>query len=146
VYARMARISSDALEAEDRAIELWTRVLDIRGEEPQSLQALSELCTRRERWEELVEIIERQVAVAQRDQDQIVLYKRLGRVWEDKLQRERNALDAWLAADRLDAQDLETLRALAQLYRSTQAWDELSQTLRRIIEVGQLTDQVGEAE
>jgi golgin subfamily B member 1 len=155
VYARMARISSDALSVsgplagqagEDRAIELWTRVLDIRGEEPQALQALAELCTRRERWEELVEIIERQVAVAQSDQDQIVLYKRLGRVWEDKLQRERNALDAWLAADRLDGQDLETLRALAKLYRSTQAWDELSQTLQRIIEVGQLSDQIGETE
>ncbi|HWU88034.1 MAG TPA: hypothetical protein VN253_12195, partial [Kofleriaceae bacterium] len=156
VYARMARISSDALAissgplagqaGEDRAIELWSRVLDIRGEEPQALQALSELCTRRERWEELVEIIERQVAVAQSDRDQIVLYKRLGRVWEDKLQRERNALDAWLAADRLDGQDLETLRALAHLYRSTQAWDELSQTLQRIIEVGQLSDQLTEHE
>jgi tetratricopeptide (TPR) repeat protein len=146
VYARMARISSDALNSEDRAIELWTRVLDIRGEEPQALQALSELCTRRERWEELVEIIERQVAVAQSDREQITLYKRLGRVWEDKLQRERNALDAWLAADRLDGQDLETLRALAKLYRSTQAWDELSQTLQRIIEVGQLTNQITEHE
>ncbi|HWO19719.1 MAG TPA: tetratricopeptide repeat protein [Kofleriaceae bacterium] len=146
VYARMARISSDALNNEDRAIELWTRVLDIRGEEPQALQALAELCTRRERWEELAEIIERQVAVAQSDRDQITLYKRLGWVWEEKLQRERNALDAWLAADRIDGQDLETLRSLARLYRSTQAWDELSQTLQRIIEVGQLSDQITEHE
>jgi golgin subfamily B member 1 len=146
VYARMARISSDALNNEDRAIELWTRVLDIRGEEPQALQALSELCTRRERWEELVEIIERQVAVAQSDREQIALYKRLGWVWEEKIQRERNALDAWLAADRIDGQDLETLRALARLYRSTQAWEELSQTLQRIIEVGQLSDRISETE
>ena len=137
IYARMARIASDALANEDKAIELWARVLDIRGEEPQALSALAELTTRRERWEELVEIIERQVAVANTDHDQIRLYKQLGRVWEDKLQRERNALDAWLAADRIDGHDLETLRALATLYRSTQAWDELSQTLRRIIDVGQ---------
>ena len=155
IYARMARISSEALFTtgpqaalgnEDKAIELWSRVLDIRGEEPQSLQALGELCTRRERWEELVEIIERQVRVAQSDQAQIALYKELGRVWEHKLQRERNALDAWLAADRIDGNDLETLRALAHLYRSTQAWDELSQTLRRIIDVGNLTGTVNETE
>ena len=87
VYARMARIASDALDNVDRAVELWTRVLDIRGEEPQALAALAELATRRERWEELVEIIERQVAVAQSDQDQIGLYKRLGWVWEEKLGR-----------------------------------------------------------
>jgi tetratricopeptide (TPR) repeat protein len=146
IYARMARISSEALNNEDKAIELWSRVLDIRGEEPQSLQALGELCTRRERWEELVEILERQVAVAGGDQEQIVLYKHLGRIWEDKLQRERNALDAWLAADRIDGNDLETLRALAHLYRSTQAWDELSQTLRRIIDVGNITGSINETE
>ncbi|MGE3544690.1 MAG: tetratricopeptide repeat protein, partial [Kofleriaceae bacterium] len=151
IYARMARISSDALSqvegyGEDRAIELWGRVLDIRGEEPQALQALGELCARRERWEELVEILERQVAVAPGDHEQIQLYKQLGRIWEHKLQRERNALDAWLAADRIDGNDLETLQALAALYRSTQSWDELSQTLRRIIDVGQLNGSIGEHE
>ena len=146
VYARMARISSDALSNEDRAIEMWGRVLDIRGEEPQALSALGELCTRREKWEELVEVIERQVAVASGDADQIRLYKLLGNVWEHKLARERNALDAWLAADRLDGNDLETLRALAHLYRSTQAWDELTQTLRRIIDAGQLAGSISENE
>jgi tetratricopeptide (TPR) repeat protein len=150
IYARMARISSEALLVpnfgEDKAIELWNRVLDIRGEDPQALQALGELCTRRERWEELVEIIERQISATQGEQDQIRLYKHLGRVWEDRLSREHNALDAWLAADRLDGNDLETLRSLARLYRSTQSWDELSQTLRRIIEVGQMVDAIDESE
>jgi golgin subfamily B member 1 len=150
IYARMARISSEALQTpgfgEDKAIELWGRVLDIRGEDPQALQALGELCTRRERWEELVEIIERQIAATQGEADQIRLYKHLGRVWEDKLSRERNALDSWLAADRLDGNNLETLRSLARLYRSTQSWDELSQTLRRIIEVGQMADAIDESE
>jgi tetratricopeptide (TPR) repeat protein len=151
IYARMARISSDALSVEnqaneDKAIELWQRVLDIRGEEPQALQALGELCTRRERWEELVEILERQVAVAASDQEQIRLYKHLGGVWEHKLQRQHNALDAWLAADRIDGNDLETLRALAHLYRETQAWDELSQTITRIIDVGNVVGALNENE
>ena len=146
IYARMARIASDALNEEDKAIELLARVLDIRGEEPQALAALADLTTRRQKWEELVEIVERQIAVAPSDGEQIVLYKHLGRIWEEKLGRERNALDAWLAADRIDGNDLETLRSLARLYRSTQAWDELSQTIRRIIDVGQLSGAVDENE
>ncbi|HEY5946714.1 MAG TPA: tetratricopeptide repeat protein [Kofleriaceae bacterium] len=145
IYARMARLCSDALNEEERAIELLGRVLDIRGEEPQALQVLADLTTRQNKWEELVEIIERQIAVAP-DAEQIPLYKHLGRVWEDKLGRERNALDAWLAADRIDGNDLETLRSLARLYRSTQAWDELSQTIRRIIDVGQLSGAITENE
>src|ERR1700733_2040509 len=141
----MSPICPDALDEEDRAIELLGRVLDIRGEEPQALQALADLNTRRENWNELIGIIERQVAVAP-DSDQIPLFKHMGRIWEDKLGRERNALDSWLAADRIDGNDLEMLRSLARLYRSTQAWDELSQTTRRITDVGQLGGSVSESE
>ncbi|HVV83476.1 MAG TPA: tetratricopeptide repeat protein [Kofleriaceae bacterium] len=142
-YARMARLSSEALTDDTRAADLWGRVLDIRGEDPQALSALADLQVRGQKWDELVETIERQVRVAQSDGEQIALYKRLGRVWSEKLGRERSALDAWMAADRLDENDLETLRALADLYRSTQSWDELSETIRRIIEVGQRGDRSG---
>jgi len=144
LYARMARIASDALDDEDRAIEMWARVLDVRAEDPQALSALADLYGRRELWNELVEIIERQVVVARSDRERVLLHKRLGRVWADKLGRERNALDAWLSAQELDPGDLETLQALAQLYRSTQAWEELSQTLRRVIGVGQTSGDLGE--
>ncbi|MEM9491697.1 MAG: tetratricopeptide repeat protein, partial [Myxococcota bacterium] len=144
IYARMARISQDALDDDEGAIDLWTRVLDIRGEEPQALAALAELYGRREMWEELVEIIERQVLVAEAAQEQITLYKRLGRIWSDQLERDQNALEAWLRADELDGHDLETLRALAHLYQATQAWEELSTTLRRIIEVGQVSGGITE--
>lgn len=143
-YARMARVSSEALHDEGRAVDLWNKVLDIRSEDQLALGAMAELHVRRERWDELVETLERQVAVAASDGEQIVLYKRLGRVWAEKLGRERSALDAWLCADRIDPADLETLRALAELYRSLQSWDELSQTLRRIIEVGQEQGQLDE--
>ncbi|MCB9563808.1 MAG: tetratricopeptide repeat protein [Kofleriaceae bacterium] len=136
IYARMAKLSSEALNDEERSVDLWGRVLDIRGEEPGALANLAALMTRREAWEDLLQIIERQVAVATDEGDQITFYKRLGRIWEERLGRESNALDAWLAADRIDGRDLETLRSIARLYRQTQAWDELSQTIRRIIEVG----------
>ena len=146
IYAHMARLASDGLEADDRAADMWSRVLDIRGEEPDALAALGEIHGRSGRWEDWIETMERQVSVSTTDTDQIALYKQMGKVWADKLGRERNALDAWLAADRIDGRDLETLQALAHLYRSTQSWDELSQTLRRIIEVGIESGKLGEQE
>lgn len=146
IYSRMARISSDALQDDDAASDLWSRVLDIRGENAQALASLGELYARREMWEELADVLGRQVDVAGSDQARIAVLKRLGRVWDQKLGRERNALEAWLRADELDPNDLETLRALAYLYRQTQSWEELSQTLRRIIEVGQISGGVGEDE
>ena len=121
-------------------------MLDIRGEEPQALAGprgphdASEQVGRARRDHRAPDRGRARTA------DQIPLYKHLGRVWEEKLGRERNALDAWLAADRIDGNDLETLRSLARLYRSTQAWDELVQTIRRIIDVGQLSGAINENE
>ncbi len=146
LYARMARISSDALEDDDTATELWGRVVDIRGDEPQSLAALGELYARREMWEELVEVIERRVGVTETNEEQVSLYKMLGNIWNEKLGRERNSLDAWLLAYDLDPSDPETLQELASLYRATQSWEDLSRTLQRIIEVGQVNGQVSEDE
>ena len=143
-YARMARLSSEALEQDERSVDLWGRVLDIRGEDPLALAAMADLHQRRGKYEELVEVLERQVAVAPTDAEQIALYKRLGGVWAGHLGKDTSALDAWLCADRLDPSDFETLTALAGLYRSTQSWDELSQTLRRIIDVGQDQDKLTE--
>jgi tetratricopeptide (TPR) repeat protein len=77
-YARMARLSSEALDQDERAVDLWGRVLDIRGEDPVALAAMADLHQRRGKYEELVEVLERQVAVAPSDADQIALYKRLG--------------------------------------------------------------------
>jgi tetratricopeptide (TPR) repeat protein len=55
-YARMARLSSEALDQDERAVDLWGRVLDIRGEDTTALAALADLHQRRGKWEELVEV------------------------------------------------------------------------------------------
>ena len=93
---------------------------------------------------ELVASLERQIEEAP-DHARGALYKQLGQAWED-IGRERNALAAWLAAEAIDGDDLETLRSLARLYRSTQAWHELSETLRRLVDLGQLDDLIDEQE
>src|SRR6185503_21372560 len=113
---------------------------DLRGEDPVGLSALADLYERGGEWRELVDVLERQVRIFVDAVDKVPLHKRLGRVWAEKLDRQRNALDAWLAAYNLDPQDLETLRALAHIYRQTQSWEDLSLTLRRIIDVGQLSE------
>ena len=149
VYARMARLTSEALPGPSsipRAIELWLRVIDLRGEDPVGLSALADLYERAEDWREVVDVVQRQVLLHVDAAAKVPLYKRLGRVWAEKLGRDRNALEAWLEASKLDPSDLETLRALAHLYRQTHAWEDLSLTLRRILEVAHISGEVPEEE
>ena len=146
-YARMAKLASDGLEDDDTAQDLWGRVLDILGDEPRALSELASLYTRRGHWEDLVEVLERQANLeTSSTEEQVRAFKKLGHVWSAKLERDRNSLDAWLRASELDPNDLESLNALAGLYRETQSWEELSQTLRRIISVGLEQEALGENE
>lgn len=139
-YARMAKISSDALENAERAQDLWNRVLDLRGEDPVALWALADLYEAAEEWRELVEVLQRQVHITDEPHAQIRLYQRLGRIWGDKLSRERNALESWQKVLEIDPSDLTALYAIARIFRETQAWEELVETLHRLIDIGITSD------
>jgi tetratricopeptide (TPR) repeat protein len=134
-YARMAKITSDVLGQRDRAVELWRRVLDLRGADPVALSALADLHEQAEEWRELTEVLDSQVRATEDPVARIPVYKRLGRVWGERLGRERNALECWQKVVEIDAGDVEALRAIADNYRSAGAWEELSDVLRRTISV-----------
>ncbi|MBL4685690.1 MAG: tetratricopeptide repeat protein, partial [Nannocystaceae bacterium] len=135
-YQRMAKLASDALDREPDAIDMWSKVLDLKGEDPLALGELAALHQRAERWDELVEILERQVYVIEDATDRVGVYQMLGRVYGEKLDRDRNAVDAWLNALELDGTNIETLQALHDVYESSQAWVELIDILERLIQVG----------
>jgi tetratricopeptide (TPR) repeat protein len=135
-YARMAKITSDVTGDRERAIELWRRVLDLRGADPVALDALADLHEQAEEWRELTEVLDSQIRATDQPEERIPVYKRLGRVWGEKLGRERNALECWQKVIEIDPSDVEALRAIAENYRNAAAWEELSDTLRRLISVG----------
>ncbi|HVV52461.1 MAG TPA: tetratricopeptide repeat protein, partial [Polyangia bacterium] len=137
-YARMAKLSADALDDRAKAVELWGRVVDIRGEDAIALSGLADLHEMAGEWTPLTEVLEKQVAATADAEARIPIYKRLGRVWGEKLGRERNSLESWQKVLEIDPQDVDALRAIAANYRSAGAWEELSQALRRLIQVGQL--------
>ena len=137
-YARMAKLAADALDDREKAVELWGRVVDIRGEDAIALSGLADLHEMAGEWKELTEVLEKQVLATPDPEARIPIYKRLGRIWGEKLSRERNSLESWQKVLEIDPQDVDALRAIAANYKSAGAWEELSQALRRLIQVGQL--------
>ena len=137
-YARMAKLAADALDDRQKAVELWGKVVDIRGEDAIALSGLADLHEMAGEWNPLTEVLEKQVAATADIEAKIPIYKRLGRIWGEKLSRERNSLESWQKVLEIDPQDVDALRAIAANYRSAGAWEELSQALRRLIQVGQL--------
>jgi hypothetical protein len=137
-YARMAKLAADALDDRARAVELWGRVVDIRGEDA-NRPGGPRRSPRDGRGVEGADRGPREAGRRHARPDaKIPIYKRLGRIWGEKLSRERNSLESWQKVLELDPQDVDALRAIAANYRSAGAWEELSQSLRRLIQVGQL--------
>ena len=65
VFARMARLSSNRLRDQEKAISLWQRVLDLRGEDPEALNALGDIYAGQGNWRDLVDVLEREAAIAE---------------------------------------------------------------------------------
>ena len=135
-YQRMAKLSSEALGREPDAVDLWIKVIDFRGEDPLALGELAGLHERAERWEELAEVLERQVYAVSDNNHKVAIYQTLGRVYSERLSKDRNSLDSWLNALELNGRDVETLTALHRIYQQNESWVELNDILTRLINLG----------
>jgi hypothetical protein len=61
------------------SIELWNKVIDLRGDNPMALSALAGLYEGAQAWRELVDILQRTMRITDVPEDRIPLHKRLGR-------------------------------------------------------------------
>ncbi|NOY93292.1 MAG: tetratricopeptide repeat protein [Deltaproteobacteria bacterium] len=137
--AKMARLAYDQLEDAGQAIELWQKVLDLRGEDPEALSALGDIYAAQENWRDLVDILDREVAVVEDDALRMAIYADLGRIWYEKLERERNALESWERVLDVDPSNAQALMHMAEIHRASGQNHELVDTLHRVIEVGAAT-------
>jgi golgin subfamily B member 1 len=139
ILAKMAWLAADRLHDPDKAIELWRRVLEARGEDAEALNAIGNIYAAQENWKDLVDILEREAAIAQDDEVRVRVYADLGRIWYEKLERDRSALDSWERVLDIDPGNTESLFNIVEIYRAGQQWHELVDTLHRVIEVGAAT-------
>jgi tetratricopeptide (TPR) repeat protein len=139
IRAKMARLASDMLGDSTRAIELWHKVLDLRGEDAEALNAIGDIYAAQENWRDLVDILDREVSIVEDDSIKVAIYSDLGRIWYEKLDRDRNALDAWERVLDIDPSNTGALFAIAEIHRAANQHHELVDTLNRIIDVGAAT-------
>ena len=139
VTAKMARVAADHLGDPERAIQLWRDVLDLRGEDPEALNALGNLYASLERWAELVEILDREVTVAEDDETRVQIFADMARIFYGRLGKERNAIDSWERVLDLDPTNATALLGLADIHRRAGQHAELVDTLNRVIDVGAAT-------
>ena len=134
IRAKLASLASERLNDPQRAIDTWKIVLDLRGEDPEALGALSALYEAGAAWRELTEILERQIDTAPSDDDRVNILTRRARVFKDKKQRDDLALEDWNRVLDIDYANLAALRSIAAIRRRQQDATELVSALHNTID------------
>ncbi len=133
---RQALLASDHLDRSEDAVDLWNQVLELRGEDQEALRALEKLYDEHQSWRELVDICERQINILHDDPErELNLYAKLGRVWGNELQRERNALENWHKVLEQVPQNEEALWAIKELYERIGEESEIAGSNHLLLEV-----------
>lgn len=135
LWARIAEIHDARRSDLPAAVEAWQRVLQVLPEDEDALSALDRLLTGEGRVEELVEILERRAQLADADDDRLVLLHRAAALYEEVLDRPKQAVEAYRSVLSIDDADGEALNGLDRLYSKLRDGRELVGVLLRKIEL-----------
>jgi tetratricopeptide (TPR) repeat protein/Tfp pilus assembly protein PilF len=136
VLMEAADLFRDRLDKLDKAQEVYRRVLAIDPGDPDlvipAAKALSEIYQEESKHEALAEVQATQVQLESDPARIREIYARIANIYEDLLENDAKAIDAWKARVAEDDNDQPALAALERLYERTEAWTELVEVLRSL--------------
>lgn len=125
ILTQAAEIYEDRLEDQVKAKALYERVLEVDPGHPEALSLLGRLHYRQGKWDELVKVYKREVAVSANPSHSADLLYRVGQLLETKLADNVGAVDAYREALAKDPNHVPSQDALEDLLRRVGRWEDL---------------------
>ena len=152
---RLARVYEEETGQLEEAIATYRRAITADPDSKQALVALDRLFGRAQQWDELAEIVRREIRIAPSDEDRVALTFRLAQIYELALVDMPKAVEAYrdiLSADPTHAEtraalermfiggtmQIEIADVLEPLYKSGEEWEKLHRIHE--VQLGRLTD------
>ncbi|MEC7523122.1 MAG: tetratricopeptide repeat protein [Myxococcota bacterium] len=134
LLVRLADLREEVLEDVGGAIDAHRRRLELDPVDVDAMKSLERLYEQQGRWNDLIEVLrQRDAAVTDADQQKTIA-KRVGAIYEDRLEDLDNAIVAYNdVLGRFD-RDAETLTALSRLYEQTERWQDLLEVAEMVYE------------
>ncbi|WP_053234357.1 tetratricopeptide repeat protein [Sandaracinus amylolyticus] len=127
----VAETYEDRLGNVEEAIETYRQVLEADGLNLRALKGLERLYAQRERWQDLLQILERQFEVVTTEKERITILLRVASMWEEEFVKPDKAAERLEKVVEIDSGNDAALRGLERLYRNMQRWDQLIDTYER---------------
>lgn len=124
ILTAIARVYENQIGDKESAIAAYQQSVEISIESNFALEKLQELYGEMEKWEPLVQILERRMEVVYDDQLQ-TLRKRVARIYDEVLNRPEKAIPLYEEVRRDEPDELSYLVILQRLYESTAKYEAL---------------------
>ncbi len=148
VLGEAARLAEN-LKQPDRALANWQPILEVDEHDLEALSAVATVLERNDRWEDLVDALQRRSAAPVLPQQRRADLCRIAEVQATKLDKIDEAISTWLQIRSEFGEDDETVAALDLLMSEAERYAELADLLdgaasRQRTEVGKLLSRLGD--
>lgn len=132
LYRALARLQTDLGEPAD-ALASWKRVLELRPTDVEALDGTVRLVASQGKPTELLEVLRRQLAVAEEPARRAAVLLQIGLLQEEQLQDALGALATFRRLLELKPDDMAALERMEALCQKQERWPELADVLARRI-------------
>ncbi|MAQ13170.1 MAG: hypothetical protein CMN30_00015 [Sandaracinus sp.] len=136
VLMRAASLAESPLEQTERARRFYQRVLEVRPDHEQALDALDALQAGAGDYDALLETLRRKTELAETPAERVALLERRADIRENEMSDVSGAIDAMEGVLVEDPHRTSAYERLAGLYEKAERWSDLGATLERQLEAG----------
>ncbi|MCP4601978.1 MAG: tetratricopeptide repeat protein [Proteobacteria bacterium] len=136
VYVERAQLCETRLKKTTTATELYEAALELDPFAGRALEALKRLLHAQSRWQDLIQVLEYEVAQAKEPEDRAMALFRMGRIYDERLGIRKKAIEALSEAAEVLPTEPLILEELIRLYEYESGDDPkaLIETLQRLVE------------
>ena len=131
----IAGVLAQGVKDVPRAIEAYRDVLKLAERHPPALAALEQLLVHEERWSDLIENYDRQVAMADADDQAIAVLTKMATIYEERFKDLGSASRTLIRVLEIDPEHRPTLVSLSRVWRNGREWSSLIEALERQVEL-----------
>lgn len=140
----IGRVYGEHLEQPQLAVDAYRGILELDSSNFEALQELEKLFTELERWDDLLEVLVKEVALCKKDTDKVPYYYRMAIIWEDELHDPSMAIDNLKRILSIDRWNLSAIKGLEKLYRVSEDWEKLIEVYEQHIRAVDDLEQMAE--
>ena len=131
---QVGELYEDHLSRPKDGIELYRQVYDADDTNIESMKGLERLYAQTEQYNGLLEVLERQLDLAETEREKITLLSRVAAMQEEEFVQPAIAAQRLEQVLEIDPNNENAFNGLARLYRATQSWDKLIETYDRHVQ------------